>query len=390
MAHNNNQLENLHAFLVRSYIQHMNESMNVITQSLTTIRRQDAAYNQMINDTITLLNIQRDYNMLQNNRLTNNNIQNRTNNRNNSTNNNTNNNTSSLNMRSRRTSTLFEPNLWNSIDPYRQYYSTTTRRNTTRNFYNNMRNFWNQLNNNNTNGFTLNLDFNDFQDVVISPTTEEINVATHIIRYGNIIQPQNSTCPISLTPFEDNTQVMRIRYCGHLFIPDELQTWFQQNVRCPLCRYDIRNYSHNTNTNLTTNNFSNVNNNNNENNENNNDDSDDETIIQRNSHEMIHNENNGETTNEATNEATNEDNRILENNNTNENVNNTNMIHNSDGSLVFTRNIVGTSIDELQNELQNLFADMNSSILHGNIRQDTNTNNMVPNGLNIQDISNNN
>ena len=35
---------------------------------------------------------------------------------------------------------------------------------------------------------------------------------------------------------------MLILYCGHLFSPNELANWFQSNVRCPICRYDIREY----------------------------------------------------------------------------------------------------------------------------------------------------
>ena len=36
-----------------------------------------------------------------------------------------------------------------------------------------------------------------------------------------------------------------IRYCGHIFKTDELNTWFRSNCRCPVCRYDIRNYNAN-------------------------------------------------------------------------------------------------------------------------------------------------
>ena len=82
----------------------------------------------------------------------------------------------------------------------------------------------------------------NLEDVVIRPTQETIQHSTHTILYGNITTPQNQTCPISLTQFEDDTLVMRIRHCGHLFIPSELALWFEQSVRCPLCRYDIRNY----------------------------------------------------------------------------------------------------------------------------------------------------
>lgn len=52
----------------------------------------------------------------------------------------------------------------------------------------------------------------------------------------------NTSCPISLETFGDNSQVTMIRHCGHIFNPDMLHSWFQSNCLCPVCRYDIRNY----------------------------------------------------------------------------------------------------------------------------------------------------
>lgn len=46
--------------------------------------------------------------------------------------------------------------------------------------------------------------------------------------------------------FNDNETVTIIRHCGHIFNSDELTTWFQSNCRCPVCRYDIRNFNRNT------------------------------------------------------------------------------------------------------------------------------------------------
>ena len=39
-----------------------------------------------------------------------------------------------------------------------------------------------------------------------------------------------------------------IRQCNHIFKTEELNTWFRSNCRCPVCRYDIRNYNTNTAT----------------------------------------------------------------------------------------------------------------------------------------------
>ena len=76
--------------------------------------------------------------------------------------------------------------------------------------------------------------------VVVSPSEEQIREATQLIRFGSITDPQNSSCPISLERFGEQQLVTRILFCGHLFSTNELQIWFGTNVRCPLCRFDIR------------------------------------------------------------------------------------------------------------------------------------------------------
>jgi len=89
----------------------------------------------------------------------------------------------------------------------------------------------------------------DFEDVPVVPTEQEIVNATRITPYNTIINPINTTCPISLTRFhpDSSNNVMVIRQCGHIFVENDLRQWFTRNVRCPLCRYDIRRYSHTRN-----------------------------------------------------------------------------------------------------------------------------------------------
>jgi hypothetical protein len=50
----------------------------------------------------------------------------------------------------------------------------------------------------------------------------------------------NSSCPITLEPFSSDANVTEILGCNHLFNPDALTSWLENNVRCPVCRYDIR------------------------------------------------------------------------------------------------------------------------------------------------------
>jgi len=38
-----------------------------------------------------------------------------------------------------------------------------------------------------------------------------------------------------------------IRHCRHIFNTNSLISWFNTNCKCPVCRYDIRNYNPNIN-----------------------------------------------------------------------------------------------------------------------------------------------
>lgn len=89
---------------------------------------------------------------------------------------------------------------------------------------------------------------NFFSPVEVYPTQSQIEVATRRVRYCDIVSPINRSCPISLENFEDSELVSVIRQCNHIFKTEDLHTWFRSNCRCPVCRYDIRNYNTNTTT----------------------------------------------------------------------------------------------------------------------------------------------
>ena len=77
--------------------------------------------------------------------------------------------------------------------------------------------------------------------VPVFPSSEQINQATTIESYGTKIAPSNTRCPIRNEDFSSNDTVIRINRCGHIFFINEFYGWFRENVRCPLCRRDIRN-----------------------------------------------------------------------------------------------------------------------------------------------------
>jgi hypothetical protein len=85
-----------------------------------------------------------------------------------------------------------------------------------------------------------------FEPILIFPTASQIEAATRRVLYRDIVSPINNSCPISMDNFNDNETVTIIRHCGHIFNSDELTTWFQSNCRCPVCRYDIRNFNRNS------------------------------------------------------------------------------------------------------------------------------------------------
>ena len=91
-----------------------------------------------------------------------------------------------------------------------------------------------------------------FDPVEIFPTETQIEIATRNARYRDILSPRNRSCPISLDNFNDHDTVTIIRYCGHIFNTNELNTWFRSNCRCPVCRYDIRNFNPNNTSNENT------------------------------------------------------------------------------------------------------------------------------------------
>ena len=156
----------------------------------------------------------------------------------------------------------------NNNNRYNNNRNNNNRYNNNRN-NNNNRNFNDRLRQNNTNirDYNITSYSNTYEltnllssfltDVPIIPSLLDITNSTRIVRYDSIISPLNESCPISLERFHNDDYVTQINYCGHIFKSAELEVWFQNNVRCPVCRYDIR--SHN-NTNRRNHNSTLINN----------------------------------------------------------------------------------------------------------------------------------
>jgi len=86
----------------------------------------------------------------------------------------------------------------------------------------------------------LNFIQNFYSTVPVVATPAQIQSATRLTRFSDISNPMNSSCPITLEPFSSDASVTEILGCNHLFNPEALTSWLETNVRCPVCRYDIR------------------------------------------------------------------------------------------------------------------------------------------------------
>ena len=76
--------------------------------------------------------------------------------------------------------------------------------------------------------------------VIVRPTEQTISQATETIPFADISTTHYSRCPISHEDFDNNSAVIRIIHCGHYFDPQAIRQWLSTNVRCPVCRHDIR------------------------------------------------------------------------------------------------------------------------------------------------------
>lgn len=83
---------------------------------------------------------------------------------------------------------------------------------------------------------------NLFENVIVHPTPLQIAQSTDLVTYQDTGLFLNRSCPINLEEFRNGEQIRRIIHCGHCFNTSSFDRWFSRNVRCPVCRYDIRDY----------------------------------------------------------------------------------------------------------------------------------------------------
>ena len=76
-------------------------------------------------------------------------------------------------------------------------------------------------------------------NVRIPASRNQIMQETSIITYDDLTEADTDTCPISLVAFDSSSNILRINQCNHVFEASSLMRWFQEDSRCPVCRYNI-------------------------------------------------------------------------------------------------------------------------------------------------------
>jgi len=200
--------------------------------------------------------------------------------------------------------------------------------------------------------FQRNINTDELTPVIIRPTVSQINRATRLITFSDISQPLNQTCPISLIRFNNESRVRQIIHCGHSFDNESISTWFQTNVRCPLCRYDIR-------LNTMTQEYTDVNNYNFDETETNHTETETNHTETETNHtetetETETNNTETETETETNNTETETETNNTETNNTEtENNNNANFTNNLENTVNVLENVFANEINTIINTLNN-------------------------------------
>lgn len=81
------------------------------------------------------------------------------------------------------------------------------------------------------------------EPVSVRPTSQQIQTATLLTSVEPAADVVCSICQDHTSPTPNETEWRYIRHCSHGFHRSCIDQWFQQNVRCPVCRYDIREHT---------------------------------------------------------------------------------------------------------------------------------------------------
>ena len=86
-------------------------------------------------------------------------------------------------------------------------------------------------------------ELNNLSPVIVRPSTEQIERISEIIPFSLANSSNDRMCPITQREFIESDVIIRLRGCGHCFLQLPINSWFARSVLCPVCRYDVRNYT---------------------------------------------------------------------------------------------------------------------------------------------------
>ena len=79
---------------------------------------------------------------------------------------------------------------------------------------------------------------NNMEDVQVYPSLRTLRESSSIHIFRDL-DTNHETCSICRDNFEENSIVRRLG-CEHIFHIGCIDTWLETNIRCPLCRLDLR------------------------------------------------------------------------------------------------------------------------------------------------------
>ena len=78
----------------------------------------------------------------------------------------------------------------------------------------------------------------NMEDVQIYPSLRTLRSSSTVHMYRNL-ETQYESCTICRENFEENSIVRKLN-CGHIFHLNCIDEWLESNIRCPVCRNDLR------------------------------------------------------------------------------------------------------------------------------------------------------
>jgi hypothetical protein len=136
---------------------------------------------------------------------------------------------------SRHPQQSFQPNENNLNRLLRNILNTTLQRNTTVRRQAPLDNISNIMYSMFTTTMVEPINTTEMEPVIIRPTAAQIEQATQCLTTTHTADIC-SICQESMA----HSDIRRINYCHHSFHMICIDRWFEQNVRCPVCRHDIR------------------------------------------------------------------------------------------------------------------------------------------------------